>query len=225
MDFSDNDKNPTSRVIGLTVIVALHAFVGYAVVTGLGKKMIDVIKKPVETKIIEEVKPPPPKDLPPPPPPPEMKAPPPPFIPPPEVVVNTPPPPTPIANTTSVQPTSKELPRAPDTAKPAEQPKPAPPAPPARVAAHINVAECEKPEYPRNSQRNGEEGTVRILFLVGVDNKVKETKIEKSSGHRALDRAAAEQLSQCNKFKAGLVDGKPVESWSPPIEYVWSLKD
>lgn len=143
MDFSNKEKDSTSRVIGLTVIVALHAFVGYAVVSGLGKKMIDVIKKPVETKIIEEVKPPPPQDLPPPPPPPEVKAPPPPFIPPPEVVVNTPPPPQPaISQTTNVKPVTTELPRTPP---PVKNTGDAPVAKPAAVRAQINVAECELP--------------------------------------------------------------------------------
>lgn len=222
MDFSGKEKNPTNRLIGLTVIVALHGFVGYAVVSGLGKKMIDVIAKPVETKIIEEVKPPPPKELPPPPPPPEVKAPPPPFIPPPEVVVNTPPPPAnnTIQQTTNVAPPTNALPKTPPPVVNTGETKPAPPA---RVAAQLNVKECEVPDYPRNAARDGAEGTVRIAFLVGADNKVKDARIEKSSGHRDLDRAAREKLSECNKFKAGQVDGKPQESWAI-VEYVWKLE-
>ena len=224
MDFSENHKNPTNRLIGLAVIIALHALVGYAVVSGLGQKMIDVIKKPVETKIIEEVKKPPPKDLPPPPPPPEVKAPPPPFIPPPEIVVATPQQPNVIANTTNVAAVSKELPKAnPEPVKNLGEVKPAAPTG-VKVAAKVNVNDCEKPDYPRNSQRNGDEGTVRIAFLVGADNKVKEAKIEKSSGFRPLDKAAMDKLSECNKFKAGPVDGKPVEAWTV-VDYVWSLKE
>lgn len=221
MDFSDKDKDSTSRVIGFSVIVALHVVMGYAVVNGLGTKVIEMIKKPVETKIIEEVKPPPPKDLPPPPPPPEVKAPPPPFIPPPEVVVNTPPPPVAPITSTAVKPESNVLPKPQPPAPPAETPKPAPgPAP--SVRAHVNVSECEKPEYPAKALRENKEGTVMISFLVGADGKVKDSKIDKSSGSRDLDRAAREKLSECNKFKAGIVDGKPVESWAT-VEYVWKI--
>jgi protein TonB len=57
---------------------------------GLAQRLVEVIKSPLETKIIEEVKPPPP---PPPenlPPPPKFAPPPPSFVPPPEVQVNAP---------------------------------------------------------------------------------------------------------------------------------------
>ncbi len=223
MDFSEKHENPTKKMVGFAAIVALHGFVGYAVVTGLATKVIDVIKKPVETKIIEEVKPPPPKELPPPPPPPEVKAPPPPFIPPPEVVVNTPPPPAPaISQTTNVKPSSSELPKAqPSTGNTPEAPKP--PAPPARTPAHLTVGDCEKPDYPAKAAREGAEGTVRIAFLVGADNKVKDARIEKSSGNRDLDRAAKDKLTECNKFRAGTENGKPVEAWAY-VEYVWKLE-
>ncbi|WP_338848887.1 energy transducer TonB [Massilia sp. W12] len=221
MDFSDKHENPTKKMVGFAAIVALHGFVGYAVVTGLATKVIDVIKKPVETKIIEEVKPPPPKELPPPPPPPEVKAPPPPFIPPPEVVVNTPPPPQPtISQTTAVKPTSSELPRA--TPSPTGTEPAAKPAPPAKTPAHLSVSDCEKPEYPAKAAREGAEGTVRIAFLVGADNRVREARIEKTSGNRDLDRAAKDKLMECNKFRAGTQDGKPVEAWAT-VEYQWKL--
>jgi protein TonB len=49
----------------------MHVLLGWALVTGLAQRMIEVIKAPIETKIIEEVKPPPPppppENLPPPP--------------------------------------------------------------------------------------------------------------------------------------------------------------
>ena len=69
-------------------VIILHLAVGYALVTGLARKVVDVIKQPLETKIIEEVK----KVIPdtPPPPPPKLATPPPPFIPPPEVNIQVP---------------------------------------------------------------------------------------------------------------------------------------
>src|SRR5215471_18077305 len=69
-------------------VVALHIALGYALVTGLARKVVEVIKQPLETKIIEEMKKPPPDA--PPPPPPKLATPPPPFIPPPEINIQAP---------------------------------------------------------------------------------------------------------------------------------------
>jgi protein TonB len=174
----------------------------------------------VETKIIEEVKPPPPPDLPPPPPPPEMKAPPPPFIPPVEVNVQQPPPPSPVAAVTNTKPPTTELPKA------APQAPPAPPAPPAkgpsRTAAVVDFNSCAKPEWPRSSLRNEETGTVTLSFLIGVDGKVADSKIVKSSGYRELDKAAVNGISKC-VFKPATVEGKPEQGWQS-MQYVWTLE-
>ena len=55
------------RLTGLVVVVAFHVVLGYALVEGLARKIVEVVRAPLETKIVEEVKPPPP-DKPPPPP-------------------------------------------------------------------------------------------------------------------------------------------------------------
>ncbi|HYD81291.1 MAG TPA: TonB family protein [Paucimonas sp.] len=216
MEFSGAERQPGRRLTGFGVVVLLHVLVVYALLTGLARKVVEVIKQPIETKIIEEVKPPPPPDLPPPPPPPKMVAPPPPFIPPPEVQVAAPPPQNTIAAVSNVKPDNPTFarPQPPVDAKPA--------AGPSRVAAVVDFSTCAKPEYPRNSQRNEEQGTVTLAFLIGVDGSVKEAKIEKSSGFRELDRAAQRGLSQC-KFKPALVEGKPQEGWSS-VQYVWRLE-
>ena len=65
MDYSQRD--PGKNISGIAMVVILHLAIGYALVTGLARKVVEVIKAPIETKIIEEVKPPPP-DVPPPPP-------------------------------------------------------------------------------------------------------------------------------------------------------------
>lgn len=222
MDFSHEQESSSKRLTGITTVILLHVFVGFLVVSGIGKRLVDKIKNPVETKIIEEVKPPPPQDLPPPPPPPEIKSPPPPFIPPPEVVVQNTPQQTPVSNSTQVAPPTAApvRPTAPPTpAAPVESK----PAPPARTPAVLSVGECPKPEYPKNSARNEEEGTVVIRFFVGADNKVIKSEIEKSSGFRDLDKAAVAQLSACNKFRAGTENGKAVESWAR-VAYEWKIE-
>jgi protein TonB len=216
MDFSKNEASPLRKYGGISVVILVHVLVAYAFMTGLARKMVDVIKQPVETKIIEEVKPPPPPDQPPPPPPPKVAAPPPPFIPPPEVMVQTPPQQNVIRDTTAVQPPAQPFkPSAPVEAPVAAKPS----APP--VAAILNLNDC-KPEYPRSSLAAEEQGVSRVQFKVGPDGQLVSAGIVKSSGSKALDKAAVNGLSRC-KFRPAYQDGKPVES-SFTVDYVWNME-
>ncbi len=219
MNFTHNEKSTGKNFTGITIVVLLHLLVAYGIVTGLGKRLVAKMVAPVETKIIEEVKPPPPKELPPPPPPPEMKAPPPPFIPPVEVNVQQPPPPqNVIANATSVKPATNELQKAPP-APPAAAPGPAKSV---HIPAVADFSTCAKPEWPKSSLRNEETGTVTLSFLIGVDGHVADSKVVKSSGFRELDKAAVNGISKC-RFKPGMTDGKPEQAWMQ-MQYVWTLE-
>ncbi|MCU6435470.1 energy transducer TonB [Undibacterium sp. Jales W-56] len=80
---------------------------------------------------------------------------------------------------------------------------------------------CEKPAYPKASLMNEESGTVVFSVLVGPDGNVMDSKIDKSSGSKTLDKAALKTYAAC-KFKPGTKDGKPQQAWTK-IEYVWSL--
>ena len=60
MDFSSRQPQPQKHLLGITMVILFHIALIYALVNGLGKKIVDVIKQPIETKVIEEVKPPPP---------------------------------------------------------------------------------------------------------------------------------------------------------------------
>ncbi|MBN9697529.1 MAG: energy transducer TonB, partial [Zoogloea sp.] len=90
-------KDPSRSATGLVVVVGLHVVLGYALVSGLARDIVKVIKKPLDAAVIQEVKLP----LPPPPPPkvvkleaPKLKTPPPPaYVPPPEVTPTVAPPP------------------------------------------------------------------------------------------------------------------------------------
>jgi protein TonB len=218
MDFS-SERRAGKNSTGIMIVVLLHVLVAYGVVTGLGKRMVSKMAEAVETKMIEEQAPPPPKEVPPPPPPPEMKAPPPPFIPPVEVNVQPPPPvQSAIAASSAAKPATTEL------ARPQPAPPPAPPAAnpnPVRVAASADFSTCAKPEWPKASLRNEETGTVTLSFLIGVDGRVADSKIVKSSGYRDLDKAAVTGIGRC-RFKPGLNDGKPEQAWMQ-MQYVWTL--
>lgn len=80
---------------------------------------------------------------------------------------------------------------------------------------------CEMPKYPKASLMNEEAGTVIMNFLINTDGKVVDSKIEKSSGFKNLDKAAITSFSSC-KFKPGIKDGKVDQLWVP-MSFVWKL--
>lgn len=92
----------------------------------------------------------------------------------------------------------------------------------AEVAPVIDSKSCDPPKYPKAALMNEETGTVSMGFLVGVDGKVVESKVEKSSGSKSLDKAALSALSLC-KFKPGTKDGKPEQLWAK-VDFVWKLE-
>jgi len=214
MDYAQQQRDPTKHLVGLAIVALLHVLIIYALVTGLAHKVIDVIKKPIETKIVEEVKPPPPPETPPPPPP-KLSTPPPPFIPPPEVqIAVTPPPAATITAVTATPP--------PPVAAIVPTPPPVTHAP-VHVPPVIDAARsCAKPEYPPSSRRAEESGTVTLRFLIDVDGRAIKAEVGHTSGHKRLDEAALAALSLC-KFKAGTVDGKPEQTWAQ-VQYVWRLE-
>jgi protein TonB len=223
IDYASRQRTSRKHVIGLTVVVVLHGLLFWAINSGLARKFVKVIKGPVEAVLLEETKP----DIPPPPPPPPPKnlpPPPPAYVPPVEVAVSAPPPVNAIAAVSNTpQPVAPPSPLPVQmNAPPALPAPPAPPAPPVVTAAVINASGCEKPDYPNASKRLEEEGTVQLKFLVGVDGKVLESAVEKSSGFRRLDEAARAGLSKC-QFKPGTVDGKPQQSWAS-MKYTWRLE-
>lgn len=156
MNFSQRQADPRRHLVGMTFVILFHVLVVYALVTGLAKKVVDVVRAPIETKVIEEIKKPPP----PPeivlPPPPKLEAPPPPFIPPPEVQIATPPPPQPTI--TAVTPIP---PPAPVTIAPAPPVATAPPAPrPASADIAVVCPNQPKPALPRKALQDNISGEV-----------------------------------------------------------------
>src|SRR2546427_4756141 len=76
-------QSSSKRLTALVAVGIFHVILIYALIHGLARKIVEVVRAPLETKIIEEIKRPPPEQPPPPPPPPKLATPPPPFIPPP----------------------------------------------------------------------------------------------------------------------------------------------
>jgi len=204
------------RGVAIALVVLLHVVIIYALVTGLARRVVEIVHHPIETKIIEEVKPAAPDVLPPAPlPTPKFEVPPPPYIPPPEVHIQQPPPQqAAIVVTTPVKPPAPS-----PVARAAE----APPHTLMHTAPVIDATRCETPEYPPAARRLRESGVVVLRILVGVDGSVISSEVQTSSGSKRLDEAAREGLSLC-RFKPGMVDGKPEQAWST-LRYAWKLED
>ena len=155
-------KDPSRRYKGIAVVVVLHLFIGWAIVSGTARNALVALKKPLEAVVIQEVISPPP----PPPPPKEIKppeamkvdAPPPPFVPPPDVAPQT------TSNAPSIAsvatpPTTAAVIAPPPVAAP---PRPAPNRQDLRVACPTQVP----PEMPRKAIQDGSEGVVKAQALV-----------------------------------------------------------
>lgn len=89
--------------------------------------------------------------------------------------------------------------------------------------AVADFSKCALPAWPKDSLRDEEEGAVTLSFLIGASGKVMDSKVLKSSGYPALDKAAADGLGRC-KFVAAVKNGVAQEGWMK-MQYVWSFDD
>jgi len=200
MNFAQQQNDPRRRVIGFGAVLLFHLLIIYALVSGLAKKVVDVVRAPIETKVIEEIKKPPPPPEVVVPPPPKLEAPPPPFIPPPEIQIATPPPPQPTITATTPTP-----PPAPVVIAPAPPPPvaaaPAPPAPaPTTASAGVvcsNYASVMGDvAFPREAQRQGiERGEATIQFTLTASGEVKDIKAIRST-HQIFARNSIRIVSE-----------------------------
>jgi periplasmic protein TonB len=180
MNFSKQQADPRRHLAGLSFVVLLHVLVVYALLTGLAKKVVDIVKAPIEAVVIEEVrKPPPPPDTVVPPPP-RLDAPPPPFIPPPEVQIQTPQvvQPAITATQTPPPPTQDFRPTAPvaDAGPPSAAPVSA------SVVCSNYATVMGDIAFPRDALRQGlEKGQALIQFVVGPNGAIKDARVVSSS--------------------------------------------
>jgi periplasmic protein TonB len=206
MAHSDPQTSAT-RLAGIGFVVLLHVVFIYALVTGLAHRAIEVVRAPIETKIIDEAKPPPSE---PPPPLPQLLPPPPAFVPPPEVHIETPPPPQRTSAITVVTPVKPVAP-------------PPPVAEPVRVMPKLDAQHSHEPEYPPVSRRLGEQGSAVIQVLVDIDGRASDAELLQSSGYDRLDQAALAGVKADYRFVPGTVDGKPQPMWFT-FRFSWKLR-
>ncbi|WP_287918430.1 energy transducer TonB [Tibeticola sp.] len=185
--------DPARRIKGIVIVVAVHALIGYVLISGMARQGLSLIKKPLEAVVIQEVIIPPPP--PPPPPPkvvqkPEPSAPkveaPPPFVPPPDV-------PSTVSNAPAIVSTATP-PAEPAPIAPPPPPAPvAPPAPPKPRDIGVICPTQVTPEMPRKALQEGIGGTVRAQARI-QNGVVKEVTI--LSGPRVFHSAVKEAMLQ-----------------------------
>lgn len=229
MHLLENCPKYSKKLVSITVVVLIHALLIYALMNGLGRQTISVIEEPrIKAILIEEIKQ---STLPAPIVPPSPPAAPTPVVPllPAKQFTSSGPsvstaevPMRQAVAADDIQLVANSLPpqsngqiSTPLVTEPAKGPS--------VTRAVVDFTSCDKPNYPLNSLRNEEQGTVQMEFLIDLDGRVAESKIIKSSGFRMLDAAAKKALSLC-KFTPGSRDGKPQQSWAV-VNYVWTLPD
>lgn len=196
-EFGRKQQSPMRRFGGIGAVLLLHIVLIYALLNGLATKVVQVIQHPIETRIIEPVKPPPPPPIPTVQlPPPKFAPPPPPFVPPPEVPVQAPPQQT-ITHQAAPVVSAPAVP-APVAATPAKAP-----------STEVGVV-CPNSDqirssirYPKEAQENNVTGDVLIEFVVDPQGHVTNEHVAKSSEDSSLDRAAFNAVKQFNCISQG----------------------
>jgi protein TonB len=163
-------RDPSRRLVGIGVVTVLHLLLGYAIITGTARTAFEMVKKPLQAVLVEEVIIPPPP--PPPPPPkeivkpvaPKVEAPPPPFVPPPDV-------PPPVTNTApAIQSVATPPPAPAVIAPPPPPPAPVVAAPVPSGPAHSDIKlACPSqvaPDMPRKALQDGTQGRVKAQALI-----------------------------------------------------------
>ncbi len=215
MDYARQQRDPGKHLVGIGFVVLVHVLVIWALLSGLGNAVIQVIKKPLTATIIEEVKLPPP----PPPPPPRkiieqpkvQQVPIETFVPPPDIPVPTTSAPV-ISAVTQAPPTEPHV-----IAAPAPVPVVTPPRPAVRKG--IVRTSGDDPSYPREAIRAGV-SKGRVVARLQIDEKgaVTDIQIIVSEPPRVFDKVVRAALESW-KFRA---EG---ERYVGEVEINFSLKD
>jgi protein TonB len=214
MDFARQQRDPTRHMIGVGFVILIHALVIYALVTGLARKAVEVIKKPLTATVIEEIKAPPP-----PPPPPKKIIEPPkpqpvqqPYVPPPDIPVPTQ---TTEPVISAVAPTP---PPEPVAIAPPAPPVVAPPKPAVRSAA-VSCPKRDSPSYPREAiKANVQKGSVNAILTIDGKGNVSNVQIVSADPPRVFDRVVRETLSDWKCVGEG-------EPYKASVEVNFTLKD
>lgn len=200
MAYADQDGMTTNRMVSVIIVILLHAFLGYALVTGLAYDAVISIKEKMTVVDVKVEEPPEEKEEPPPPEPEKQIEP--PVVSPPPMVVTVTPPPT-IRTVDTPPPAAPIVPTA------------APPAPPAVISAAKprgnpgNWANTN--DYPSRALQQEREGTTGFRVTIGTNGRVIDCSVTQSSGHADLDAATCNNIKRRARFTPALRNGEPVQ--------------
>jgi periplasmic protein TonB len=199
MAYADQDGMSTNRLVSIIIVLLLHAFLGYALVTGLAYDAVIAIKDKMTVVDVKEEEPPEEEE---PPPEPEKQIEPPVVSPPPLVRTITPPP---TVRTVDTPPPAAPI--VPTAAPPA----PSAPPPPPPVAKRPNPLPKGNPgnwantnDYPSRALQQEREGTTGFRVTVGPNGRVTDCQISSSSGHPDLDQATCTNVTRRARFDPAL---------------------
>lgn len=221
MHFTQLNDGTGGKAGKFAIVAGLHVLIGVGLVNVMNSKTI-TLPKLIEDATVwvqPEMPPPPPPE----PPRPQVKAVKPPIVvPKPEVELPPLPLEEPIQASVEAEPAVEPALPSTDEAPPAEPASAA--STPGQMGSAVlaNADGCAKPDYPVNAARNGDTGTVTLALLVGTDGRVQDARVQRTSGHRELDRAALNALSLC-QFKPAMQNGVAQAGWGQ-IAYVWTLE-
>jgi protein TonB len=235
MAYADQQGISTSRLVSIILVALLHAFMAYALITGLAYDVVKQVKEKMEVIDVAEEKPP--EEEPPPPPPDEVI-----VAPPPVIAIRTPAPTNNTTTTTTTNTEKKDLTPQPTTQNcygkiipanvtcVAEDPEITCPDGVTRVK-QSQRGSCPAPkksqkaaavpkgnpgswantnDYPSRALSQEREGTTGFRVSIGPDGRVTDCQISSSSGHADLDAATCSNVKRRARFTpAKDDDGNP----------------
>ena len=219
MPYSQHTRRNTPAI---AAVVGVHLVIGYAFVSGLAYKVIEVAPTITSAYNVPDAVTPPPQrqDLPPPRATDRST----PTTVVPEVTVPL------TSNISTIETVSRpDFPIVADTGPVIVPPQPLPPVRPSqsRMAepAGGRAGWVTTDDYPPQALREGVSGTVGISVMVGADGRVTSCEVTGSSGNRLLDEATCRFYARRARFRAALdSDGKAI-----PVRYMdrvrWQLPE
>ena len=89
------------------------------------------------------------------------------------------------------------------------------------IMPKLDSDSCKPPIFPRISLVEGEQGKIRLAFLVSAEGTVNYALIATSSGFPILDSSALNGLRACH-FESAAYKGRPLKSWMH-VDYIFVL--
>ena len=214
--------SPRRQAVIIGGVIALHAVLGYAIVSGLAQRIVLEAPNILTAEVLPQQEvPPPPQPLP-------LK---------PDALLKptaAPPAPVPVIRIAPTKPAHSitvvqgpprpvtPAPRVVVEAPPAPVPEPAPVIAP--TAARSVAGTHTIPPYPDLARRLGESGTVRIQVALDEAGIIRAVTVVRSSGSDRLDQAAASWVQAHWRYEPATRNGQPVAS-SLLAEVVFDLKN